>query len=122
MDGLRLITDADPTVQVSVVIEANGDVTVAVPLSDIRFENRPDGMNLVVTPADEVLVKVHHLSENVDTIQTEDLVLSADLASCIEEGSYEIPITVELPEGYELAEDVRITVVSTKQEALTEGT
>ena len=122
MDGLRLITDADPTVQVSVVIEANGDVTVAVPLSDIRFENRPDGMNLVVTPADEVLVKVHHLSENVDTIQTEDLVLSADLASCIEEGSYEIPITVELPEGYELAEDVSITVVSTKQEAQTEGT
>ena len=120
MDGIKLITDADPTVQVSVVIEANGDVTLSVPLSDINFENRPEGMNLVVTPADEVSVKIHPQSENAAQITGSDLTLSADLASCSEAGSYDIPITVELPEGYELAENVSITVVSTRQEEQTE--
>ncbi len=120
MDGIKLITDADPTVQVSVVIEANGDVTLSVPLSDISFENRPEGMNLVVTPADEVSVKIHPQSEDAAQISGSDLTLSADLASCSEAGSYEIPITVELPEGYELAESVSITVVSTRQEEQTE--
>ena len=120
MDGIKLITDADPTVQVSVVIEANGDVTLSVPLSDINFENRPEGMNLVVTPADEVSVKIHPQSEDAAQISGSDLTLSADLASCSEAGSYEIPITVELPEGYELAENVSITVVSTRQEEQTE--
>ena len=120
MDGIKLITDADPTVQVSVVIEANGDVTLSVPLSDINFENRPEGMNLVVTPADEVSVKIHPQSEDAALISGSDLTLSADLASCSEAGSYDIPITVELPEGYELAENVSITVVSTRQEEQTE--
>ena len=120
MDGIKLITDADPTVQVSVVIEANGDVTLSIPLSDINFENRPEGMNLVVTPADEVSVKIHPQSENAAQITGSDLTLSADLASCSEAGSYDIPITVELPEGYELAENVSITVVSTRQEEQTE--
>ena len=120
MDGIKLITDADPTVQVSVVIEANGDVTLSVPLSDINFENRPEGMNLVVTPADEVSVKIHPQSEDAAQITGSDLTLSADLASCSEAGSYDIPITVELPEGYELAENVSITVVSTRQEEQTE--
>ena len=120
MEGIKLITDADPTVQVSVVIEANGDVTLPVPLSNIRFDNRPDKMNLVVTPADEVSVKVHPLSADAAALTAADLALSADLSACAEEGSYEIPIAVSLPEGYELAENVSITVVSTRQEAQTE--
>ena len=120
MDGIKLITDADPTVQVSVAIEANGDVTLSVPLSNINFENRPDKMSLVVTPADEVSVKIHPQSTDARTLTASDLTLSADLASCAEEGSYEIPITVTLPEGYELAENVSITVVSTRQEEQTE--
>lgn len=121
MEGLKLITDADPTVQVSVSIEANGDVTLSIPLSDIRIENRPDGMNLVVTPADEVPVKVHALSEDAEKLSGADLSLSADLSPCSQSGSYEIPITVSLPDGYELAEPVSITVVSSKQEEQTEG-
>ena len=38
-----------------------------------------------------------------------------------ETGSYEIPVHVTVPEGYELAGDVSLTVVSAKQEAATEA-
>ncbi len=120
MPGLKLITDAAPTLQVSVQIEANNDITIKVPLSGIVFENKPDKMNLVLTPADEVQVKLHAVTEDAPHVSGDDLSLSADLSSCAKAGSYEIPIDVDVPKGYELAEEVRITVVSSKQEEITE--
>ena len=121
MSGLKLITDADPTVQVEVAIEANGDVTLTIPLSSISFANKPEGMDLVFTPADEVIVKVHALSEEAQKLASEALSLSVDLSPCAEEGNYEIPVQVILPDGYELASDVTLTVISTRQPVQTEG-
>ena len=121
IEGLKLITDADPTVQVEVVIEANGDVTLTIPLSSISFANKPEGMDLVFTPADEVVVKVHALSEEAQKLSAEALSLSCDLAPCAEEGSFEVPVQVSLPEGYELASGVTLTVISARQAVQTEG-
>ncbi len=121
MSGLKLITDADPSVQVEIAIEASGDVTLSIPLSQITFANRPEGMDLVVTPADEVSVKVHALSAENEKLSAQDLILSADLAPCAEEGSWVIPVQVVLPEGYELAAEVSLTVVSTRPVMQTEG-
>ena len=78
-------------------------------------------MDLVFTPADEVQVKVHALSEDAQKLSAEALVLNVDLAACAQEGSFEIPVQVTLPEGYELASDVTLTVVSTRQAVQTEG-
>ncbi len=121
MEGLKLISDADPSVQVEVVIEASGDVTLQIPLSSISFANKPEGMDLVFTPADEVSVKVHALSVEAEKLSADQLSLSCDLSPCAAEGSFEIPVSVALPEGYELAAEVKLTVVSTKQQALTEA-
>ena len=121
MEGLKLITDADPSVQVEVAIEANGDVTLTIPLSSISFANKPEGMDLVFTPADEVTVKVHALLEDAQKLSAEALSLSVDLSPCAEEGSYELPVQVALPEGYELASEVTLTVISTRQAVQTEG-
>lgn len=121
MTGLKLITDADPTVQAEVSIEANGDVSLTIPLSLIDFTNKPEGMDLVFTPADEVVVKVHALSEEAQKLSEEDLGLSVDLTPCAEEGNFEIPVQVTLPDGYELASEVKITVSSARQAAQTEG-
>lgn len=117
-DNLRLIADADPAVEVEVSIEKNGDVTLDVPLSDISVKGRPEGMDLVITPADQVAVSVH--SEDGKPITVNDMKLSIDLSPCSEPGSYSLPVEVELPEGYELASEVTLTVVSAKQEAVTE--
>ena len=100
MTGLKLINDSDPTVQVEVAIEANGDVTLTIPLSSISFANKPEGMDLVFTPADEVVVKVHALQEDAQKLTAEALSLSVDLSPCAVEGSYEVPVQVVLPEGY----------------------
>ena len=121
MTGIKLINDSDPTVQVEVAIEANGDVTLTIPLSSISFANKPEGMDLVFTPADEVVVKVHALSEDAQKLSAEALILSIDLSPCAVDGNYEIPVQVAIPDGYELASDVTLTVNSTSQAAQTEG-
>lgn len=121
MTGLKLITDADPSVQVVVAVEASGDVTLQIPLSSITFANKPEGMDLVFTPADEVSVKIHALSDDASKPTAEALGLNVDLSVCAAEGSYEIPVQITLPEGYELASDVTLTVVSTAQAVQTEG-
>jgi|GEM_PF-304113 len=114
---LRLASGADSTLQIQVEIEKNGDVTVNVPLSAIETLNRPSDMDLVFTPADVLPVKVHRLeaAENNDAVDPESLSLTVDLSACAEEGSYELPVEVELPEGYELAQDVTIKVSSRKK-------
>jgi len=121
MEGLKLITDADPSVQVTAVIEQNGDVTLQVPLSNIKVSGRPDGMTLVFTPADAVTVKVRALSSDAARLSQKDVTLSVDLSACAKEGSYELPVSVSLPSGYELAGDVTLKVSSTKQEVQTEA-
>ena len=121
MSGLKLISDADPTIEVEVTIEKNGDVTLDIPLSDINVQNRPEGMDLVFTPADKVSVSVHAVNGDEEPLTVDDLSLEIDLSECATPGSYEIPVTVTLPEGYELANDVTLTVVSSKQEAATEA-
>lgn len=120
MDGLKLITNADPTVQVEVSVTATGDITVSVPLSSINFLNRPDGMDLVFTPADEVQVQLHALTDDAGSVDAESLSPSADLSECAQEGSHEITVNVTVPEGYELASDITLTVVSTRQTEQTE--
>jgi YbbR domain-containing protein len=121
MSGLKLISDADPSVKVEVSIEKNGDVTLDIPLSDIVVQNRPEGMELVFTPADKISVSVHATEDDEKPLTAKDISLSIDLSRCAEPGSYEIPVHVTVPDGYELAGDVSLTVVSAKQEAATEA-
>ncbi len=121
MSGLKLISDADPSVEVEVSIEKNGDVTLDIPLSDIAVQNWPEGMDLVFTPADKISVSVHATEDDEKPLTAKDISLSIDLSRCAEPGSYEIPVQVTVPDGYELAGDVSLTVVSAKQEAATEA-
>ncbi len=121
MSGLKLISDADPSVEVEVSIEKNGDVTLDIPLSDIVVQNRPEGMELVFTPADKISVSVHATEDDEKPLTAKDISLSINLSQCADPGSYEIPVHVTVPDGYELAGDVSLTVVSAKQEAATEA-
>lgn len=125
VEGIRLVADADPTISVTVQIEKTGDRTVEVPLSSLELKNKPEDMTLTFSPADAVSVRIHSEDESVYSIKVSDIRCSADLSLCVNAGSYEIPVEVELPEGYELVSDVVIIVTSEKEvkenEVNTEG-
>ncbi len=116
-DELRLVTEADPTVAVSVQIEQSGDHTLSIPLSNLEVLNRPEDMTLTFSPADELLVQVHS-EDQKSVITVSDVKASIDLAVCTEPDIYEIPVQIVLPEGYELTSDVNLVVTAEEQEKL----
>ncbi len=116
-DELRLVSEADPVVAVSVQIEQSGDRTLRIPLSNLEVQNRPEGMDLAFSPADELPVQVHS-DEQKGVITIRDIKASIDLGVCTEPGIYEIPVQIELPEGYTLTSDVNLVVTAEEQEQL----
>lgn len=116
-DELRLVSGADPSVAVSVQIEQSGDRTLQIPLSNLEVQNRPEGMNLAFSPADEIPVQVHS-DDQTSVITIRDIKASIDLDVCTEPGIYEIPVQIELPEGYALTSDVSLVVTAEEQEKL----
>ena len=120
ISGLKLAGDTDSVGVVEIQIEKAGDETLSIPLGDVELLNRPENMTLVVTPADMIAITVHALNGDAEDLKAEDVKLTVDLTPCAQEGTYELPVTVELPEGYELASEVTIMVNSQKQPEDTE--
>ena len=122
IDGLKQLSGASSEVYVKVQIEKIGDETVEIPLSNVELKNKPEDMSFVFTPADRVQIAVRGTAGNSGKIQAEEVKVSLDLESCKEEGSYTLPLEIELPEGYTLVSEVTIVVNAKKVETVTEGT
>ncbi|MDY3250570.1 MAG: CdaR family protein [Candidatus Choladocola sp.] len=125
IEGLRLVADADPTISVSVQIEKKGDRTLQIPLSNLEITNKPENMILTFSPADVIPVVIH-AAEGDSDIEAAAVKATIDLSDCVEPGVYEIPVEIELPEGYELVSDVTLMVTAEAQLQIkgdsTEGT
>ena len=112
IENIRLVADADPTITVTVEIEKTGDRTVEVPLSNLQLMNKPDDRTLTYAPADVISVRIHSDTENVFSLSLDQIKGTLDLSPCQTAGSYEIPVQIELPDGYELVSEVQIMVTS----------
>lgn len=106
---IRLIENADPVITTSVQIEKIGAQTLQIPLSNIEVLNKPENMTLTFSPADQISVSIYS-EKTTGKLQLSDLKAKIDLDVCAEEGDYEIPVEVQLPEGYDLVSDVQLTV------------
>ena len=120
MENIRLIADAEPSILINIQIERSGDITLSLPLGNVALQNRPANMNLVFTPADILTVVARANEEPEKALYVADVKASVDLSACAEEGSFELPVEIELPEGYELVTPVTLMVNSEKQEVESE--
>lgn len=112
-EDLKLPADADTVVSVLIGIKRTGYNTVDIPLSDITLLNRPQNRKLVFTPADKITISVK--ADNTDNlpVAAEDIQAVMDLLECREPGNYDIPVSITLPEGYTLSDEVVVKVSST---------
>lgn len=116
VEDLRLADGIDPAVSVTVQIEKTGDQTLLVPLSNLEVQNKPEKMALTFSPADQIAVSIHSNSGTA-SLKLTDIRASIDLAACAVAGDYEIPVNIELPEGYALVSDVKLMVNAREQQA-----
>lgn len=117
LESLRLVRDADPTISVTVQIEKTGDQTLSIPLSNLEVLNRPETakMSLTISPADAIQVTIH-ADEDLEPLQVSDIKATVDLKVCEKEGAYEVPVMIELPQGYTQVSEVILVVTATAVE------
>ena len=110
-DNIRLESDISSVISVHVGIDEVGSKTFQMPISDIIMNNTPSEKKLIFSPADAIAISVKTIEENKDIdLKLEDISAEIDLKNCEINGSYTLPVTVSLPEGYELVNDVSIVV------------
>ena len=103
-EGLKLTSDSSEDVFVRVNILPEGSNVCEVPTKNITVENQPDGMQVAFDTAN-IEVRIKKSDESLDDLTEDEIKASIDLDGK-EEGSYEVPVNVSVPKGYELVDEV----------------
>lgn len=111
-DGLKLTADSSEDVFVRVNILPEGSTVCEVPTKNIVVNNSPDGMQVAFDTA-KIEVRVKKTEDSLEDLTENDIKASIDLNG-MEEGSYEVPVSIEIPTGYELVDNVTTGVEVSK--------
>lgn len=108
--NVRLQAETASVVTVNLQVEQVGSRTLDLPVSELEIQNAPEGKKLIFSPTDKLQINVRATEENLDKLTVDHIKASLDLTECTENGSYNIPVQVTLPEDYELGAQVTIVV------------
>ena len=102
--GLKLTSDSSEDVFVRVNILPQGSSVCEVPTKNIKVENAPDGMQVAFDTA-KIEIRIKKTEEDLSDLKESDIKASIDLKDKAE-GIFEVPVKIEIPEGYELVDEV----------------
>lgn len=105
---LRVAEGLSDTVVVSVKILEYDTTSIELSTKSITRNNLEDGYTAVFSDT-AVDIRVKASSEMLDSIKASDITASVDLSG-LAEGDYDVPVSVVLPDGYTLAENVTTPV------------
>lgn len=109
-DNVKLTSDSSEDVWVTVSILPEGSREFSFPTKEIEVKNKPDDLQVTFETA-QIAIRIKSDSKDLDDLDvTKDIKASIDLEDK-EEGNYEVPVTVSLPDGYEIVENVSTGVV-----------
>ena len=102
--GLKLTSDSSEDVFVRVNILPQGSSVCEVPTKNIKVENAPESMQVAFDTA-KIEIRIKKTEEDLSDLKESDIKASIDLKNKTE-GSFEVPVKIEIPEGYELVDEV----------------
>lgn len=111
-DGLKLTTGSSSDLWITVNILPEGSKIYSFPTEDIKVKGLPDDLQMVFEVAD-VEVKVQAEDGDLSDFKLKSVSASLSMDNW-EEGSYEVPIEISLPDGYTLLEDVTAEIKVSK--------
>lgn len=104
-EGIKLTSDSSEDVFVLVNILPEGSTLYEVDTKNITVENLADGLQVAFDTA-TIEVRIKKTDEEADNLKTKDIEASIDLRDMTEDGTYDVPVSIVLPDGYELVDDV----------------
>ena len=102
--GLKLTSDSSEDVCVRVNILPQRSSACEVPTKNIKVENAPESMQVAFDTA-KIEIRIKKTEEDLSDLKESDIKASIDLKDKTE-GSFEVPVKIEIPEGYELVDEV----------------
>ncbi|HIX28780.1 MAG TPA: hypothetical protein H9858_03690 [Candidatus Blautia stercoravium] len=107
-ENMKLARDINSTVIATVKILPYNSRDYEVSPTQIKVENKPENMNYKFEP-DKIIARIKAKEEDLDNLKTDDIQMKIDLKDA-KAGENTLPVTVTLPEGYELVEDITVKV------------
>lgn len=107
-ENMKLARDINSTVIATVKILPYNSSDYEVSPTQIKVENKPENMNYKFEP-DKIVARIKAKEEDLDNLKTDDIQMKIDLKDA-KAGENTLPVTVTLPEGYELVEDITVKV------------
>lgn len=101
-EDIKLTKDSSDTVIASVDILPQDSREYSIPTTSIVGQNIPQGLQLVYE-TEKIQIRIRESSGNLDQLEESDIKASVDLTGKTE-GSYQVPVKIELPQGYSLVE------------------
>lgn len=119
-DNVKLTSDSSEDVWVTVSILPVGSREFDIPTKSIEVKNKPDDLQVTFETA-QIAVRIKSDENDMDDLNAQkDIKASIDLNGK-EEGNYEVPVKIVLPDGYETVKDVTTEVVISSGTAVDES-
>ena len=119
-EGIRLTSDSSEGVWVYVSVLPFGSQAFTCATKDIEVRNKPDDLQVTFETA-QIEVRVKAEDGSLEKFDAESGIRASIDLKDKTEGSYEVPVKITLPRGYEVVEDVTAEVVISAASATEEN-
>lgn len=115
-EGVELVDDTASNVIVSVGIEEAGTRTIEFPVEGIGVNNLRDDLRVSYESGADLQLQFRGSQEALEMLDIRNAV-TIDLKGSTTEGTYEVPVVVEVPGTIELVSEPKVKVKLTEKEA-----
>ena len=106
----KLADETDQKVALTVMVEKYGTKTFTIPAGSIIVENTLAGLKSEFASSEDIELQITGSKENLKNFVIDKKVF-VDLEQYTQEGTFSVPVQVELPEGCSLVEEVSVDVI-----------
>ncbi len=110
-EDVQLYDANNNSIAVTVQIDKLGTKSIEIPVQSIAVNNNPSDLALSYDGITEVMVTLTGSENTIDNIEIADVQLSIDLSSYTTAGEYDVPVTVSIPDGYEVVDEITVPII-----------
>lgn len=115
-DGVILADDTAGSVVVRIVVEKSGTKSILLPVRSIKVNNAPEGFEMTLGSEQEVELRFAGANDVLNSLTSEKIIASVDLAQYNEEGTYDVPVQVtDLPDQCSYLGETTVKITLTKK-------
>ncbi len=110
-EEVQLYDENNNTIAVTVQIDKLGTKSFEMPVQSIVVKNNPSNLTLSYDGITDIMVTFSGLEADIDSLVIDDIEVSIDLSKYNKAGEYDVPVTVVTSEGYELVDEITVSIV-----------